>query len=269
MSAPAVQWFDAAAKDAPTALLLHGLENTWASWRPLAAHLSQRWRVGAAELPWSAGNDYRWRREAPPAAWVADTLASCDEPPGLVVAHSFGAAALLEVLSTQPSTAVGSAVLIAPFYLHPKVTPSWRLFDVSRQQFHDQIRDGLRVNLGRRAAVIDPAIFERIAAKVMDRIGPAGFVAVFDQYLATASFPLAAVRVPGLVITGEDDVTLLERDAAALAEAPALTVVRKRPYGHFCHIRQPDQVARDITEFVDHCQRPAATDPTPTRELVR
>ena len=32
MSAPAVQWLDAAAKDAPTALLLHGLENTWASW---------------------------------------------------------------------------------------------------------------------------------------------------------------------------------------------------------------------------------------------
>lgn len=269
MSTPAVQWFDAATAGAPTALLLHGLENTWASWQPLAAHLGGRWRVGAAELPWSAGNDYRWRRQAPPATWVAEALASCDEPPELVVAHSFGAVALLEVLATRPSTAVGSAVLIAPFYLRPSVTPSWRLFDVSRQQFLDQVRDGLRVGLGRRAAAIDPAIFERIVAKVIDRIGPEGFVAVFDQYLATASFPLAAVRSPGLVISGEDDVTLRERDATALAATPALTVVRKRRYGHFCHVQQPDQVATDITEFVDRCQQPAATDQTPTRELVR
>lgn len=54
----------------PCVVFVHGLEDTWHTWIRVAQCLGPRWRAIALDLPWRAGNDYRWRWAGSPGDWV-------------------------------------------------------------------------------------------------------------------------------------------------------------------------------------------------------
>lgn len=241
--------------DRPVVALVHGLEDGPASWQPLMRLADPGWRFVPLEMPWRAGNDYGWRRRRSPGGWLAEALDGLDGPAVAVVGHSFGANAVLELLASDHPPKMAAAVLAAPFFLPSDVPISWQVFDRARENFDRQIADGLVLRLGHRAAGMDADVLQAMIAKTVDRIGPAGFLAVFNQFIATAELPLREVTVPTLVLAGRGDPSLGKRRAAAMADAmPAATVEIEDCYDHFCHVRQGAKVALRISGFLDaHC----------------
>jgi pimeloyl-ACP methyl ester carboxylesterase len=242
---------------APLAVLAHGLEDSWECWVPLARRFAG-WRVVALDLPWRPGNDYRWRHR-PPSTWLALALELVGGHPDTVVAHSFGANATLELLCGGEDPGWRAAALICPLYRPPEVALTWEVFDTSRRTFEAHMRDGLLTRLGRRAARMDPDVFAKMVATAIDRVGPAAFLAVFEQFSASALLPLARVDLPTLVLAGGADPTLSRRAATALVGAlPRGSVTFDDHYDHFCHVRHAAEVAAKIQSFVDTVPGPAA-----------
>ena len=231
-------------------VLAHGLEDSWECWLPLAPRLDPDWRLVALDLPWRPGNDYRWRRR-PSSAWLAAGLSTLERPADLVLAHSFGANAMLELMCAGSPYRPGQAVLICPLYRPPDVPVTWSVFDRARRAFERHIHDSLRSRLGRRTAVLPPDVVESMIAKAIDRVGPSGFLAVFEQFSSSAVLGLDAVDSAVLVLAGGADPTLSPDAAGALAaRIPGARLVIGPDYDHFCHVQRPDEVAAAVLGFV-------------------
>jgi predicted alpha/beta hydrolase family esterase len=234
----------------PLVVLVHGMEDTWPSWRPFAAGLLPSWRVYALDPPWRAGNAYTWRRRATAGGWVAAALARLDEPVDLLVGHSLGANSVLEVLAMPGSAGVRAAALLAPFYRARATQLTWELFDQARKNFDRLIADGMRMRLGPRFIRLDADLREAMLDKMIDRIGPQGFIAWFDHFAASSDLGLAGVTTPTLVLASVDDPCLANGRAEALAsDMPAATMWLDSTYDHFCHVRQARQTAAQLVRF--------------------
>jgi pimeloyl-ACP methyl ester carboxylesterase len=231
------------------AVLAHGLEDSWGSWQPLAREFDPSWRIVALDLPWRPGNDYRWRRR-PSSAWLGESLELVDRRPDLVIAHSYGANALLELLSAGDPRAGHAAALICPLYRPPDVEATWKIFDLSRCAFEKHIQDSLMARLAGRVERIGSDVVETMIAKAIDRVGPSGFLAVFDQFVSSASVPVDQITASVLVLAGGADPTLSPRAAASLAKRiPHASLLIDDEYDHFCYARRPAEVAERIARF--------------------
>ncbi|HCT80093.1 MAG TPA: alpha/beta hydrolase [Micromonosporaceae bacterium] len=233
------------------AVLAHGLEDSWESWLPLVRRLDPTWRVVALDLPWRPGNDYRWRRR-PSWAWLGDALELVDRHPDLMVAHSYGANALLELLSAGDPRTSQAAALICPLYRPPDIAVTWKIFDRSRRAFEKHIQDSLMTRLSGRADRIGGDVVENMIAKAIDRVGPAGFLAVFDQFVSSAAVALDEITASVLVLAGGADPTLSPDAATSLARRiPYASLLIDDEYDHFCYVRRPGEVADRIIRFAD------------------
>ncbi|MEU8122604.1 alpha/beta fold hydrolase [Spirillospora sp. NPDC049024] len=244
---------------APLIVFAHGLEDAWTSWAPLARRLDRGWRMVALELPWRAGNDYRWRHRRP-GEWLGDGLDLVGAVPDVLVAHSFGANAALELLCADDPRAGRASALLCPLYRPPRHRLTWRMLDRSRSTFTQHIRDGVRARLGPRAATLNPALLDTMMDLAVDRVGPAGFLTVFEQYAATADLPLASAARPALVIAGDQDPATSGEAARELAAGmPGAEAVIGPGYDHFCHLRHAPAIAGRIARLA------RAVHPSPTR----
>ena len=238
----------------PVVVLVHGMEDDWRSWLPLARLLDQDWQVYALQPPWVAGADHRWRRRRSPGEWLRAGLDQLDGPADVLVGHSLGANAVLEAL-TGPPLGLGGAVLIAPFYCPPGAVVTWSVFERAKRDFEAIIRAALELRMGPRLTRLnqaDPDLAATMEAKMIDRIGPLGFLAIFDLFLSTADLDLAEVSVPTLVVAGDCDPALDgERVVALRQRLPAGQVVVERGFDHFCHVLQVEAVAAHLAAFVE------------------
>lgn len=235
----------------PLVVLAHGLEDSWASWQPLAAELDPDWRLVALDLPWRAGNDYRWRHRQP-GQWLGDALDLVGAVPDALVAHSFGANATLELLCAHDQRVGRTVALVCPLYRLPRHPVTWRMFDRSMATFVEHIREGLLARLGGRADGMDRSVLETMMDLAQDRVGPSGFLTVFQQFTASADLPLGTVELPTLVLAGGADPTLSREAAVALADAmPGATVQIRDDYDHFCHVRHARGVAAQVSDLVE------------------
>ena len=104
--------------------------------------------------------------------------------------------------------------------------------------------------LGQRAQTMDPAVLESMTRIVLERVGPAGFITVFRQFIASAHLQLGRIDAPTLLLAAGRDPSLTPRDALAFADAiPRSRLVICEGYDHFCHVRQPRGVAAHIADF--------------------
>jgi pimeloyl-ACP methyl ester carboxylesterase len=233
----------------PLVVLVHGLEDSWETWRPLAAHLDPRWRVTALNLPWRPGNDYHWRQRRS-ADWLAAGLDPLG-PVDAVVAHSFGANATLELMCASDARVGAAVALISPLYRPPDVAVTWSMFDEARRTFNRHMRDGLLLRLGARAATIEAPVLDIMLSKAIDRIGPAGFLVTFDQFTTSGNLPLGRIGLPSLVLAGGADPTLSRTAARALAaRIPGTCLQLHDEYDHFCHVRHARDVGAQISGFI-------------------
>jgi pimeloyl-ACP methyl ester carboxylesterase len=240
---------------APWVLLAHGLADGWESWRALAARLPHGWGVAALDLPWRAGNDYRWRQTATPSQWLKTGIDLLGEPVHAVVGHSFGANAALGLMASGDGSVGSAAVLICPFYRPPTAEVTWRMLDRSRQTFVENIREGVRARMGARAERTDAEVLDAMLAEAVDRVGPLGLLTAFDQFVASTDLPLHAVEQPTMILAGGADPVLSAATAVRLAErVPRATLHADEGFDHYCHIRRPAQVAALAGEFLSAAQ---------------
>ncbi|WP_020519556.1 alpha/beta fold hydrolase [Catelliglobosispora koreensis] len=233
------------------AVLAHGLEDSWESWLPLAKQISPQWRLVALDLPWRPGNDYQWRRRSS-SALLADALDLVGQRPDLIIAHSYGANALLELLSIGDPRTSQAAALICPLYRPPEVAVTWKIFDRSRSAFEKHIKDSLLSRLSGRAERIGADVVENMIGKAIDRVGPAGFLAVFDQFVSSAAVALGEISASVLVLAGGADPTLSPQAATSLARRiPHASLLIDDEYDHFCYVQRPGEVADRIIRFAD------------------
>jgi pimeloyl-ACP methyl ester carboxylesterase len=243
----------------PLVVFVHGLESAWSSWLPIGVELDAQWQQLALELPWRPGNDYRWRDRSP-GEWLGHGLDLVGRRPDLLVAHSFGANATLELLCAHDRRVGSAAALICPMYRLRRHAVTWRMFDRARTIFYQHMSDGLRARMGQRAAAIDPAVLDAMMDVAIDRVGPLGFLATFNQFTASTDLELGSVDVPTLVVAGGADPTLAPEAAHALADAiPTGTAVVTADFDHFCNVRRPRQVAAHIARFVKALRAPTET----------
>nr|AFV52180.1 hypothetical protein [Streptoalloteichus sp. ATCC 53650] len=234
----------------PLVVLAHGLEDGWTGWRAVAAHWPAGARLVALDLPWRAGNDYRWRQRDP-GWWLAEGLAPLGAVPDLLVGHSFGANAALELLcaATEPPRA---AALLCPLYRVPGAPLGEHAEGRSRAAFARLFREGVLARLGERAASMEEELRDRVVALAAGQVGAPGFRAAFDQYHASAALPLGRVTTPTLVLGGGANPTLSRTEAAALADGmPGGSLVFHDTYDHFCHIRRAHDVVAQLVRLVE------------------
>lgn len=231
---------------------LHGIEDTWRSWAAVAARLPGI-RPYAVRLPWAAGETSRWWREADAAEWVGRALEAVPDTPQVVVAHSFGATALLRRLVTGPDPGIATAVFVTPFYRPPEfaLTESLRLR--ARGAFRNVLREGMRVTAGERLARLDERIVADMGGKFLERVMPELFEVFYDEFAASGSLKLAELAIPALVVMSSRDEGLTDGRARFLMDAlPDTAVLARRRYGHFCHVEQAGELCRDIGDWLGH-----------------
>lgn len=241
----------------PVLALVHGLEDSWQSWQEFVAPLTKRYRCYALDMPWHAGSVYRWRRNANPAAWVDAAMDLLPERPTVVLAHSYGANAVLHWLAAgRPASSLQAVVLLAPFYRPRNVAISWTAFDQSLADFRRVMGEGLKVRLGGRAQLLDPEVLDTMVQKMLERIGPEGFLSLFEEFVSTGDFRLPDLDIPLLVIGGAEDPGIAGKAGDTLAEDVPTADVRLYPgLSHFCHVAQADEVRRMVVSFLDSTVR--------------
>ncbi len=234
----------------PLVVFAHGLEDSWASWLPVAVELDPSWELVALDLPWRPGNDYRWHSRST-GDWLGEGLDLLGARPAALVAHSFGANAAMELLCAQDPRPGPAVVLICPLYRPSHQQLTWRVFDHARSRFVEHVRDGLRARMGARAGKMDLATLETMMDVALDRVGPAGFLTAFHEFVVSTDLPLGNIGVPTLLIAGGADPSLPRESALALARAiPGAELRINDDYDHFCHVRPARGVATQVADFL-------------------
>ncbi|MFF5964706.1 alpha/beta fold hydrolase [Streptomyces collinus] len=241
----------AASPGASALVLVHGFEDGPGTWAPLARRLPGHLRLYALQLPWSSGSSHRWADEGGSALWLERTLALLPCRPDAIVAHSFGATTLLDLLARRPSVHQPPAVLVAPVYRPHDRPLDPDFYAEAVRRFRGVLGEGLRGRLGRRAATVPADIVEAMTGKVRQRVEPHGFLQFYATLARAAELPLHRITSPVRLVSGQYDPSAPPEAVRELMRRIPAAEARQDPsFGHFCQVQAPDAVAAHIVEFL-------------------
>ncbi|MBX6765687.1 MAG: alpha/beta fold hydrolase [Actinomadura rubrobrunea] len=226
------------------ALLLHGLGDAPAVWNALLPHLPAHLDVWTADMPWADPSPYA------PLERAAEAIGAVDGGADVVVAHSFAASAVLELLAHDGPDAAGltAVALVAPFYRPRADDFDWATITYYFEGFHRILEEGVAVRSGDR---LPPDILRLMALRMRERVGPYGWLAFFAAYLRTPFLDLRRARLPVLVVGGRHDFAAPPEDGQALAAALPDSVHTVLPdCGHFPMAERPEHFAKVLGEFL-------------------
>jgi pimeloyl-ACP methyl ester carboxylesterase len=234
-------------------LLLHGLGGGTSGWRPLISAVSGDFEVWQAQLPWTVGGDRSWSFRGDCTEWVVEAFAGVNAPVQVVVAHSFAANMVLELLARGKLTDLSGVVLASPFYRASDRLFDWATISACLNGFLGILDDGLRVHSG---DLLTGDVRRLMALRLREHLGPYGWMKFFDAYLRTPFLDVAAVRVPMLVVGGERDVAARPADASALAAAvPGCRIELIADCGHFPMVERAETFNRIVNDFLARLSR--------------
>ncbi|GIG91745.1 hypothetical protein Pen02_66810 [Plantactinospora endophytica] len=281
-------------------LLLHGLGSSRAIWDRFESWAPEWLELWDAELPWTSVGDGGWSHQPDATGWAAQALAGVDGGADLVVAHSFAANTLLELLgragapgaaewtgtagepeAVRPAMVMAPAaparlpvplpravVLVSPFYRPAVADFDWAAIDFYLNDFHRILEEGIRVSA---PAGLPAEVRAAMGERVRERIGPYGWMRFFDAYLRTPFLPVADLALPLLVISGDGDFAARPGDGRALADAaPNGRYALLADCGHFAMAEHPDRFAALVADFAHPLSPPdAIPDPILDTHLER
>jgi pimeloyl-ACP methyl ester carboxylesterase len=259
--------------DGPTVVLVPGSCSTGAAWRPIVAHLRDRFRCVTTSLLGYGGTAERRNRDdadiAAEADIVADVIRHTGGPVHLV-GHSFGGLSALAVAMRHPELLRSLAILEAP------------ATEVLRETGEDQLYGEFRIMAGAYVAAYEagePQAIERM----IDFYGGAGTFESWPQRVrdyAVATTPanlldwscafgfaltpplLASVTTRTLVAWGELSHPAAKRANQLLGQhIPKAAVAEMPGAAHFMIATHPNQVADTIAQHIactDHGDSPTA-----------
>ncbi|MDG4786421.1 alpha/beta hydrolase [Micromonospora sp. WMMD1102] len=251
-------------------LLLHGLGSSRGIWDRFESRAPDWLELWDAELPWASAGDGGWSHRSDPTGPLARALAGVDGGADLVVAHSFAANTLLELLGRAGAAETGpeqirpamapaapprsaavplprAVVLVSPFYRSAADDFDWAAIDFYLNHFHRILEEGIRVSA---PAGLPAEIRVAMGERVRERIGPYGWMRFFEAYLRTPFLPVADLALPLLVVAGDGDFAARPGDGRALADAaPDGRYALLPDCGHFAMAEHPDRFAALVADF--------------------
>jgi pimeloyl-ACP methyl ester carboxylesterase len=237
-------------------LLLHGLGCGTGGWRPLISAVPADFEVWEAQLPWTVGGDRSWSLRGDSTHWLVEAFAGVDGPVDVVVAHSFSANMVLELLTRGRLTDLSGVVLASPFYRASDRLFDWATMSAYVDGFLTILDEGLRVHSGDQLA---DDVRRLMALRLREHLGPYSWMKFFDAYLRTPFLDVSAVRVPMLVVGGDRDVAARPADASALAAAvTGCRVELIADCGHFPMVERPETFNRIVNDFLARLSRRAS-----------
>ncbi|MFJ9178072.1 alpha/beta fold hydrolase [Streptomyces sp. NPDC102360] len=244
-------------------LALHGLAGSgsvWQDYEQLALEDVEFWE---ARLPWGAEGHPGWSHRDDPAQWVASALDSVPGGVDVLIAHSFAAGLALETLAGRRSrrSAPRAVVVVSPFHRTSTEDFGWNDAAYYLNGFHRILEEGLRVGSRGR---LSEGTRQDMALRVRDRVGPYGWQQFFGAYLRSPFLNVGAIRLPVLVMAGEDDFSAPPDDARALAGAlPDAHLELLADCGHFAMAEQPRRFADAVHELLRECFPSVSRPPHP------
>ena len=237
-------------------LFLHGLANSSAVWESVVSRISPGVEAWTADLPWCGDGCDEWSHERDPVSYLAQTLDQVCGEIDVVVAHSFSANLLLELLSRRAVAGVDprhrhglrGLVLVSPFYRRSPGDFTWTDLTRFPGVFQQIMETGIAVQSGGR---IEPEIQRHMALRVCERVGPHGWARFLETYLRTPWLRTDLITLPCLVVAGRRDFSPpLGESAALAADLPFGRLHPVANAGHFSMTEQPTELAALIDRFL-------------------
>lgn len=237
-------------------ITVHGLSEGHDVWAGLVAGLAHRFRSGMAlSLPWHNEDGSLWGLAAEPQGWIAEGWRLLPDGPKIVLAHSFGANALLAAIDAGHVRDVDALVLVSPYYKADYAAFGWDLFKRYVDEFEEFVRRSVRARPGGER--LGPAALATVVEKVKEKYGSFSWMEFYALFARTPGLSLRDVVVPTLVVGGDADLSIDPADLAALAGR--LPRGRHRVLagcGHFAMLERQAQVQRYVEEFLADLEEP-------------
>lgn len=215
-----------AAGSGPVIFLVHGMADSAATWKPLLP-LLDGCDVWLFDLPWSGQGGQGWGGVMPSGDWWRAALAQCPVAPNLVLAHSFGAAVVLEwAAAALPSCAL---MLLAPLYRAAGHAISWDEID----RYTRTVPARLAAALTDRADRTLPEPLARaMGAKLAERLLPGGIIELFALLARLQHVPVEALAAQLALVVGDRDDASVHSGVEALAARAGIAPLRLAGCGH-------------------------------------
>jgi pimeloyl-ACP methyl ester carboxylesterase len=235
----------------PAVILLHGITDSWFSWSEILPRLSPDYHVFALDQRGHGDSD---RPESGYAVsdFAADVLAFMDAaglPAATVAGHSMGSFIAQRVASIAPQR-IERLVLVGSSAIR---TPSLDELHESAQSLTDPVPAELvrEFQSSTIARPVAEAFFNRVVAESL-KGSARTWQAVTMGWLAEVRWAdLARVRMPTLIVWGDQDVLFSRADQdVLLAALPHARLVVYEGTGHTPQWEEPQRFARDLEAFL-------------------
>jgi non-heme chloroperoxidase len=239
-------------------VLLHGITDSWRSFKPLRPHLPAGWHViapsqrghGASDKP-AAG--YRTRDFA---ADIARLIEAMGLPPVLLLGHSMGAANAMRVAIDRPDL-VRALIGAGAFASFGDKVELIGYVAGSIEPLRDPVPRALAGEFQRStvATTIDEAFLQCMVDQSLmapAAVWRAGFAGLLEDDFCAE---LERIRVPTLLLQGDADAFVPTADLHRLQRALPQAHCELWPgAGHALHWEAPQRFARSVTAFVERLQ---------------
>lgn len=247
-------------RNAPTIIFLHGWLQTWESWSPIIANLSEKYQLVLIDLPgfglstFTSEQEPAWNSETY-AQWLAAFIESLKLPktqPLFIAGHSFGGKIAAVCASTYAQTTnppISGIILINSSGLPDDLPPSTQF----KQQLISLIPESLKQRLPQ-------SLKSKVLSKLMvstDHLQSSDVQRKILKQIVreNISSALNAITIPCLIVWGKLDTTtpMTQGQAFHIAIRTSTLVVCEKS-GHFPFIDEPKKCTESIIQFIEEYQ---------------
>lgn len=229
------------------AWFVHGMLETESSWLPLIKSLDPE-TAETPEFPWSAQSNEDWTEGCESRNLVRAFIDKQKQVADVLIGHSYGCNALLELLGEAGIHQPKALVLFCPFYAEDRSKFTWDYFTTLADGLEELIRDSLKSQDHRGR--YNGWLLESMTGKIKDRLGFLGWFEFVKMYVRSSSLNLDAITCPTLIISGNADKYSEVATHALLASRMPNATHLVFDGGHFVHMTHADEAALAITNFL-------------------
>ncbi len=205
-------------EDKPNLVLIHGLGNSWSFWLESSKLYEQAFNIYVFNLPWNCNYSCSFKSLKEVIDWlsVIFQLAQIENP--VVLAHSYGASLMLNlVLQAQPG--IVSKQILCSIFWPPRYTDQiWRFRrEHFIKNFGNFICTGVVASMGYKET--DNEIVGNVCDKVLLKIDKGIVLGYWDLLFNSCSprIKTTELKIPTLLINGSKDSVVPVCDSAMLS----------------------------------------------------